>query len=97
MLRLFKLTANVPKAFCIKSNLLPQTNKIIIKRSLATRSFNPAQNDKKVAPLGYFLLLIPLGSLGLGCWQIQRKKWKEDLIKQLEHQLNTAPVPLPDE
>lgn len=96
MLRLFKLTANVPKVFSCKSNLLPQTNKIIIKRSLATRSFNP-QNDKKVAPLGYFLLIIPLGSLGLGCWQIQRKKWKEDLIKQLEHQLNTAPVPLPEE
>lgn len=93
MLRLLNLTARIPKSFSIKSNL---SNKVVIKRNLATR-FNPGQSDKKVTPLGYFLLLIPLGSLGLGCWQIQRKKWKEELIKQLEQQLNTVPVPLPDE
>lgn len=90
MLRLFNLTAKVPKAFNIKSILLP-------KRNLSIRLNSGSQNDKKVTPLGYFLLIIPLGSLGLGCWQIQRKKWKETLIKQLEHQLNTSPVPLPDE
>eukprot|EP00099_Drosophila_melanogaster_P015860 NP_524758.1 surfeit 1 [Drosophila melanogaster] len=59
---------------------------------------NQAAKDKeKIAPLGWFLLLIPATTFGLGCWQVKRKIWKEQLIKDLNKQLSTAPVALPDD
>jgi len=41
--------------------------------------------------------LIPATTFGLGCWQVKRKIWKEQLIKDLNKQLSTAPVDLPEE
>lgn len=54
------------------------------------------RNNKKITPLGWFLLLIPTTTFGLGCWQVKRKAWKEDLISQLENKIHTAPVNLPE-
>ncbi|XP_017122170.1 SURF1-like protein [Drosophila elegans] len=56
-----------------------------------------AKDKEKIAPLGWFLLLIPATTFGLGCWQVKRKIWKEQLIKDLSKQLNTAPVDLPED
>jgi len=53
-------------------------------------------NDQNVTPLGWFLLLIPITTFGLGCWQVKRKAWKEQLIKELEQQTRLDPVALPD-
>ena len=44
----------------------------------------------------YLLQAVPLTTFGLGCWQVQRKSWKEDLLKQMESKLHLAPQPLPD-
>ncbi|KAF5288223.1 hypothetical protein FQA39_LY03991 [Lamprigera yunnana] len=46
--------------------------------------------------LGWFLLVIPVASFGLGTWQVQRKMWKENLIAELQSKVNTSPVPLPE-
>ncbi|KAI8040932.1 hypothetical protein M5D96_006875 [Drosophila gunungcola] len=32
-----------------------------------------AKDKEKIAPLGWFLLLIPATTFGLGCWQVKRK------------------------
>nr|XP_017010633.2 LOW QUALITY PROTEIN: SURF1-like protein [Drosophila takahashii] len=56
-----------------------------------------AKDKEKIAPLGWFLLLIPATTFGLGCWQVKRKIWKEQLIKDLNKQLSAAPVDLPED
>lgn len=33
----------------------------------------------------------------LGCWQLQRLSWKEDLLQKIETQSTSAPVSLPDD
>lgn len=38
---------------------------------------------------------MPLFTLGLGIWQIQRLDWKLGLIEELEYKLQKAPIKLP--
>jgi len=51
---------------------------------------------EKVGLGGYLLLAVPITTLGLGLWQVQRKQWKESLIKTLETKMNMEPVALPE-
>lgn len=53
--------------------------------------------EEKLAPLGWFLLLIPATTFGLGCWQVKRKAWKEQLIEDIEKQTLAPPVDLPED
>ncbi|ALC43755.1 Surf1 [Drosophila busckii] len=63
-----------------------------------TTSIRMDKKDKeKITALGWFLLLIPATTFGLGCWQVKRKIWKEQLIKELNEQLSMKPVDLPDD
>ncbi|KAK9389429.1 SURF1 family-domain-containing protein [Lipomyces mesembrius] len=41
------------------------------------------------------MLLMPIVSFGLGVWQIQRLKWKTDLIAEYENRLILPPLVLP--
>uniref|UniRef100_A0A8C6QR70 SURF1-like protein n=1 Tax=Nannospalax galili TaxID=1026970 RepID=A0A8C6QR70_NANGA len=45
--------------------------------------------------LQWALLLIPAAAFGLGTWQVQRRKWKLDLIAELESRVTAEPVALP--
>ena len=56
-----------------------------------------SSNTKKISGMGYFLLIIPVATFGLGTWQIQRRKWKLGLIKELEQRTNAPAVPMPVE
>ncbi|OWK10120.1 hypothetical protein Celaphus_00005077, partial [Cervus elaphus hippelaphus] len=47
--------------------------------------------------LRWFLLLIPVTAFGLGTWQVQRRKWKLQLIAELESRVMAEPIPLPAE
>ncbi|NXM49653.1 SURF1 protein, partial [Gymnorhina tibicen] len=44
--------------------------------------------------LKWGLLLVPLTTFGLGTWQVQRRKWKLDLIAQLASRITADPIPL---
>ncbi|PFH62513.1 hypothetical protein XA68_13252 [Ophiocordyceps unilateralis] len=41
------------------------------------------------------LALIPITAFALGTWQVQRLRWKSDLIAKLEDRLVRQPLPLP--
>eukprot|EP00070_Physeter_catodon_P020800 XP_023981867.1 surfeit locus protein 1 [Physeter catodon] len=45
--------------------------------------------------LQWFLFLIPVTAFGLGTWQVQRRKWKLQLIAELESRVTAEPIPLP--
>uniref|UniRef100_T1JHR0 SURF1-like protein n=1 Tax=Strigamia maritima TaxID=126957 RepID=T1JHR0_STRMM len=49
----------------------------------------------RVSPRNYILLIIPIATFGLGTWQIQRRKWKLNLIKSLEEKTRTPPIEFP--
>ncbi|XP_054732760.1 SURF1-like protein [Anastrepha obliqua] len=78
-----------------------KTFSLVNRRCQSTRGTGTAtmgfDSNKKIAPLGWFLLLIPVSTFGLGCWQVKRKAWKEQLIEDLEHQTKLSPVPLPSD
>jgi surfeit locus 1 family protein len=41
------------------------------------------------------LCTIPFVTFGLGTWQLQRLRWKVNLISTLEDRLQREPIPLP--
>jgi len=43
---------------------------------------------------GHLLLVIPVAAFALGTWQIQRRKWKLGLIRDLEARTTAPPEPL---
>lgn len=55
----------------------------------------PAIRKRNPGGGGYPLLIIPLTTFGLGTWQIQRRTWKLNLIKELEDKMLAEPIPLP--
>ncbi|VEN53388.1 unnamed protein product [Callosobruchus maculatus] len=50
---------------------------------------------KKITPFAWSLLSIPAATFALGVWQVQRKKWKEQLLVDLYSRTHSTPVPLP--
>lgn len=41
-----------------------------------------------------FLLIIPISTFALGCWQVQRRKWKINLIETLKTRTQAEPISL---
>lgn len=62
---------------------------LVSRNKIETLNFNITQI------LQFIFQLVPITTLGLGCWQVQRKQWKEGLIRQLETETEREPVPLP--
>uniref|UniRef100_A0A2K5EVC2 SURF1-like protein n=1 Tax=Aotus nancymaae TaxID=37293 RepID=A0A2K5EVC2_AOTNA len=60
--------------------------------SAADASATKAEDDSF---LRWVLLLIPVTVFDLGTWQVQRRKWKPNLIAELESRVLAEPVPLP--
>jgi len=80
------------------------TRQILSKESIRYVSTNISKpklkfgtNDKesKVGVSEYFLLILPLSAFGLGVWQVKRRSWKLEVLKDLEDRTTAPPVPLP--
>lgn len=46
---------------------------------------------------GYILLLIPATTFGLGTWQVYRRRWKLNLIEELQKKTTAAAISLPQD
>ena len=57
-------------------------------------SYSPKRSSA-INPTLVALGLIPVLTFALGTWQVQRLKWKVDLIDQLSEKLQREPIPLP--
>ncbi|XP_011568391.3 surfeit locus protein 1 [Plutella xylostella] len=53
------------------------------------------RNKPPVEVIKWVLLVIPVTSFGLGCWQMYRLRWKLELIDIMSAKANAAPVELP--
>lgn len=50
----------------------------------------------KVSPAILVIGFIPIFTFALGTWQVRRRRWKLDLIEQLNDQLQREPLELPN-
>ena len=53
------------------------------------------QNLMVTICIDFWFQIIPLSAFGLGVWQVKRRSWKLDLLKDLEDRTTAPPVPLP--
>lgn len=68
------------------------------RRQRNRRSNDASDNDdSRTTPFGWLMLSIPIATFGLGCWQVQRKQWKERLVLELATQTNKPAVDFPRE
>ncbi len=61
---------------------------------------NKADRSKKIRNLliaGFASLIVAAMLCSLGFWQLERLKWKEELISRIETRLKFSPLDLPDE
>ncbi|CAM4541638.1 hypothetical protein PO909_025948 [Leuciscus waleckii] len=63
-----------------------------IKRSSSTVAGTEKGEDSF---LKWLLLLIPATTFGLGTWQLKRREWKLELIRDLQSLTTSEPIPLP--
>ncbi|VVC86224.1 unnamed protein product [Leptidea sinapis] len=53
------------------------------------------RNKEPGEVIKWVLLVIPVGSFGLGCWQVYRLNWKIELIDIMQAKTNSEPVNMP--
>lgn len=63
-------------------------------RKMATSAAAPPSHP--VGPMGLFLLVVPIGTFCLGTWQVQRRKWKLNLIDELASKSKAPPIHFPE-
>ncbi|XP_061705525.1 surfeit locus protein 1 [Cydia pomonella] len=73
-----------------RTNLLIKTN-----TTYANAIKRRSQKKEPVEIVKWVLLVIPVSSFGLGCWQVYRLQWKLELIDILQAKSNSTPIPMP--
>ncbi|CAO3565182.1 unnamed protein product [Mortierella alpina] len=78
----------------VLARALPQQQK---HRHYSTlhQSSRTASGRKRWGPVTIGLALCPIITFGLGSWQVQRLRWKVDLIESLEDRMSLDAIPLP--
>ncbi|XP_067012489.2 surfeit locus protein 1 [Anabrus simplex] len=76
----------------ISSILLQEQGNTLAERG---ERWRPVRKPKTISGMGWFLLLIPITTFGLGTWQVKRRKWKLGLIEELKARTNSKPQELP--
>ncbi|CAG0883641.1 unnamed protein product [Cyprideis torosa] len=66
------------------------------------RSVDPAAGlwwsphpTKRIKPMDYAFLIFPVATFGLGCWQVKRHYWKQDLIERMKTKMSGPAIPVP--
>lgn len=72
---------------------LPQSLLQNVRHVSATRTIS--HQNTPFSSMKWILLLIPTTTFGLGTWQVQRRKWKRQLIADLKARTSAAPCDLP--
>ncbi|KAI0347753.1 mitochondrial protein required for respiration [Trametopsis cervina] len=54
-----------------------------------------AKKDSLLSPTMILLGIVPIFTFALGTWQVERLKWKINLIDELQEKLSREPMPLP--
>ncbi|KAG0241922.1 surf-like protein [Actinomortierella wolfii] len=63
--------------------------------TLRQASYNQSGRSRRWTPMAIALAFCPIITFGLGTWQVQRLRWKTDLIEMLEDRMSLDAMPLP--
>ncbi|KAK8738640.1 hypothetical protein OTU49_003985 [Cherax quadricarinatus] len=66
-------------------------------RALPVRMMGTSAGTGSFGPMSLILLIVPIGTFCLGTWQVQRRKWKLNLIAELKAKTTVPPIDLPQE
>nr|XP_012146115.1 PREDICTED: surfeit locus protein 1 [Megachile rotundata] len=85
------------RSLCNVTNI-PKSYKNKVKPNLfGKEKFKNVKNlASNISVSGYLLLSIPIATFILGTWQVQRRKWKLDLIEKLNNRICQKPIELPE-
>ncbi|KAF8521295.1 SURF1-domain-containing protein [Gautieria morchelliformis] len=61
-----------------------------------SHTFSRLRVESRFSPAVVVIGLIPIFTFALGTWQVRRRRWKLDLIEQLNDQADRAPLALPE-
>ncbi|XP_063392850.1 surfeit locus protein 1 [Cydia fagiglandana] len=92
---MFRTLCKVARDFSYPKSKYPKN--LFIKSNTTYANAIKRQSHKKqpVEVVKWVLLVIPVSSFGLGCWQVYRLQWKLELIDILQAKSNSTPVPMP--
>ncbi|XP_035197791.1 surfeit locus protein 1 [Oxyura jamaicensis] len=76
------------------SGRIRQTKDVCLRFTRPRSSTTAADASGEDIILKWGLFLVPLTTFCLGTWQVQRRKWKLDLIAQLASRISSEPIPL---
>lgn len=60
------------------------------------QTFSRLRVQSRLTPVVIVIGFIPIFTFALGTWQVRRRRWKLDLIEQLNDQANREPLELPE-
>ncbi|XP_015120257.1 surfeit locus protein 1 [Diachasma alloeum] len=61
------------------------------------RKYQQNNEEEKIDAIGWMLIIIPIGTFALGTWQVQRRQWKLQLLKDLYEKVSSEPIPFPED
>lgn len=67
----------------------------IVRHSSSGYARQETLRAQLLRPTTIVLILVPIFTFGLGCWQIQRLRWKVGLIEEVERNMKREPMVLP--
>ncbi|CAG9781858.1 unnamed protein product [Diatraea saccharalis] len=99
--------ANILRSSCKLSRLYSKlviSNKVVFKNTLRSNTnianalkSHQVKSEKEPGQIfKWILLMFPVTSFGLGCWQVHRLQWKLNLIDMMQAKSNSVPTTLPD-
>ncbi|KAF8977897.1 surf-like protein [Entomortierella lignicola] len=77
------------KPNCIRKQILEHSYSTLHQAS------RNKSGGRRWSPFTIGLALCPIVTFGLGTWQVQRLRWKVDLIESLEDRMSLEAIPLP--
>ncbi|KHN87803.1 SURF1-like protein [Toxocara canis] len=89
----FKSARANPGIIELHKRTIPNDN----ESSKSDRSNKANKSSIRWSPGSIAMLALPATAFALGCWQVQRLRWKLGLIDQLKSQLNIDAIPFPDD
>ncbi|XP_075991188.1 surfeit locus protein 1 [Anticarsia gemmatalis] len=99
---MFSSLCKVSRHFVINYNNCPKSilrntfrYNVTVANAIRSQKVKPKKEPGDI--FKWILLMIPVSSFGLGCWQVYRLQWKLGLIDMMQAKTNAAPAPMPQD
>lgn len=94
---MFKSSLNIQRSYKVLQKLVSVKTACGRCQNEYSTGVRNLRQKTSIEPRGWVLLLVPVATFGLGTWQIQRRTWKLNLIKDLQRRTSSKPRELPED